>query len=409
VSQSRSVILSSEADVPRARHARWGVLALFAIAGVLFSGLLTRLPSIREQLAITEGQLGRLLMFGALGSLASLLAAGAVITRFGTRRVLTVASIAAAAAFLLLGIGSSLGLVWMVALGLAVNGLTFAFVNVSMNSEGTAIERHLGHTIMPQFHAAFSIGAAAGALVSSVLAAHDVSPLWQLTSLGVVALAVRLVVIPFAVFDGHAGDGARRSLGPMAVIRQAASAYRERRTILIGLVILASALSEGAASAWIAIAVVDGFGRTEAVGGQMYFIFVAAMILVRLSGNRLVDRFGRVAALRVSAVSVVIGLSLFALAPAFPVAALGLLGWGFGAALAVPIGFSAASDESGRAPARIAAVSSFASIAGLTGPPLIGYIADFTGARHALLIICLAMVVSVSLAGSVRRLTVTHS
>ena len=379
------------------------MLALFGIGGVLFSGWLTRLPSIRVELTITEGQLGQLLMFGALGSLASLLAAGPVIARHGTRRVLTVASAASAGAFVLLGVGSARGLVWMVALGIACNGLTFAFINVSMNAEGTAVEQQLGRTVMPQFHAAFSIGAGVGALVSSVLAAHDVSPLWQLSGMGVVALAVRLAVIPFAAFHGHAADDARESFGPIAVIRQAASAYRERRTLLIGLVILASSLSEGAASAWIAIAVVDGFGRSESVGGQMYFVFVAAMVLVRLSGNRLVDRFGRVIALRTSAASVVIGLSLFVLAPSFPVAALGLVGWGFGAALAVPIGFSAASDEPGRAPARIAAVSSFSSIAGLTGPPLIGYIADVTGARHALLIICLAMVVSVSVAGSVRR------
>jgi len=393
----------ADAAAQRLRRARWGVLALFGIAGVLFSGWLTRLPSIRAELSITEGRLGGLLMFGALGSLASLLAAGPVIARHGTRRVLTVSSAAATGAFVVLGVGSALGLVWMVALGIAFNGLTFAFINVSMNAEGTAVEQQLGRTVMPQFHAAFSIGAGIGALVSSLLAAHDVSPLWQLTGMGVVALAVRLAVIPFAVYKGHAADDAHESVGPIAVIRQAASAYRERRTLLIGLVMLASSLSEGAASAWIAIAVVDGFGRSESVGGQMYFVFVAAMVLVRLSGNRLVDRFGRVTALRASAASVVVGLSLFVLAPSFPVAALGLVAWGIGAALAVPIGFSAAADEPGRAPARIAAVSSFSSIAGLTGPPLIGYIADVTGVRHALLIICFAMVVSVSVAGSVRR------
>lgn len=376
---------------------------LFGIAGVLFSGWLTRLPSIRAELSITEGRLGGLLMFGALGSLASLLAAGPVIARHGTRRVLTVASVAATGAFVVLGVGSALGLVWMVALGIAFNGLTFAFINVSMNAEGTAVEQQLGRTVMPQFHAAFSIGAGIGALVSSLLAAHDVSPLWQLTGMGVVALGVRLAVIPFAVYKGHAADDVHESVGPIAVIRQAASAYRERRTLLIGLVMLASSLSEGAASAWIAIAVVDGLGRSESVGGQMYFVFVAAMVLVRLSGNRLVDRFGRVTALRASAASVVVGLSLFVLAPSFPVAALGLVAWGIGAALTAPIGFSAAADEPGRAPARIAAVSSFSSIAGLTGPPLIGYIADVTGVRHALLIICFAMVVSVSVAGSVRR------
>jgi len=388
---------------PRLSRARWGILALFGTAGVLFAGWLTRLPSIRGELSITEGQLGRLLMFGALGSLAALLTAGPVIARVGTRRVLSVASYAATGAFLMIGTGSALGLSWLVGLGIAFNGLSFAYLNVSMNAEGSVVEQHRGRTTMPQFHAAFSIGAGLGALISAVLAAHHVSPFWQLAGLGAVALVVRLVAIPFAVFDGHAHVGEQEPGGPLTAIRRAATAWRERRTVLIGVVILASALSEGAASAWIAIAVVDGFHRTETVGDQMYFVFIAAMVTVRMLGPRLVDRFGRVVALRASAVSVVVGLTAFSLAPTFPTAAVGLVAWGFGAALAIPIGFSAASDEPRLAPARIAAVASFSSIAGLTGPPLIGYLADYTGARHALLLICCAMILSFTLAGNVRR------
>ena len=75
--------------------------------------------------------------------------------------------------------------------------------------------------------------------------------------------------------------------------------------------------------------------------------------------------------------------------------------WGFGAALAVPVGIAAASDDPMRAAGRVAVVSSFASVASIAAPPLLGIAAESIGARHALVLIAVAMVVSVLLAGRV--------
>jgi len=47
-------------------------------------------------------------------------------------------------------------------------------------------------------------------------------------------------------------------------------------------------------------------------------------------------------------------------------------------------------------------VSSFSSIASLSAPPLLGLLAQQIGVRHALLLICLAMIASASVAGTVR-------
>ena len=167
-------------------------------------------------------------------------------------------------------------------------------------------------------------------------------------------------------------------------IATALDSWREPRTLLIGVVVLAAALSEGSANDWLSLAVVDGFDRSEAVGGAMLGLFVGAMTLVRLLGTRLIDRFGRVDVLRVSGTVSVVGLLLFGFAPTFALAGVGIVLWGFGAALAVPVGIAAASDDPLRAAGRVAVVSSFASVASIAAPPLLGIAAAATGARHAL-------------------------
>lgn len=76
--------------------------------------------------------------------------------------------------------------------------------------------------------------------------------------------------------------------------------------------------------------------------------------------------------------------------------------WGLGAGLGVPIGFSAASDEPHRAAARVAAVSSFATIAGLVMPQIIGQLGELVELREALMVVSGAAVMSFLLARAVR-------
>ena len=51
--------------------------------------------------------------------------------------------------------------VWPAAVGLFLYGIGTGAWDVSMNVEGAAVERHLGRTIMPRFHAAFCLGTVA--------------------------------------------------------------------------------------------------------------------------------------------------------------------------------------------------------------------------------------------------------
>ncbi|HEX5331315.1 MAG TPA: MFS transporter [Cellulomonas sp.] len=408
---------------PVVARARLLLLGLFALNGLTFSSWLARLPTVRDELGLSTGQLGTVLLAGSAGSLVMVMLAGALVTRFGGRRVLVVSTAGFTVAYVFMGIGPTVGSVAMLVVGVMLNGMSFALCNVPLNVETAAVERRMGRTMLPHFHAAFSIGAVVGSGLGG-LASHGGVPLTvQLGVTAVVALAWRLGSLSHVILD--TGVAARRTdltaselavpdaaapspvvPGPPSRRRGLASAldaWREPRTLLIGAVIMAAALSEGSANNWLSLAVVDGFGRAEAVGAVVLAVFIGSMTLVRLLGTRLIDRFGRVAVLRVSGLVALAGLLLFGLAPTLLVAGAGAMAWGFGAALAFPIGIAAASDDPMRAAARVSVISAFSSVASLAAPPLLGLVAQSIGIRHALLLITAAMVVSVLLARSVGR------
>lgn len=424
--QSPSDLLSD----PRAlARARWVLLGVFALNGVMMSSWLARIPSVRDALSLTPADLGVVLLAGAVGALVTVTAAGPFVTRFGGRVAFGVSAVLFGVAFLLLGLGPATGSVPLLAAGIFVNGMAFSLGNVPMNVESAGIERRVGRTILPQFHAAFSVGAVVGSLVGAACAHAQVPVLVQFVATGAVATVWRLAAIPATVHDtlpsrtpvpaeapapvDALGDavvdvetaGLRSRLARRgARLGAALSAWREPRTLLIGLVILSAALSEGSANDWLSLAVVDGFAQTEAVGAVVFGTFVAAMTVMRLAGTRLIDRFGRVTVLRASGVASIAGLLLFGFAPTLQLAGVGVVLWGFGAALAVPVGIAAASDEPLRAAGRVSVVSAFSSMASLAAPPLLGLAAEAMGARHALVLIVAAMVLSVLLARQVTPL-----
>ncbi len=403
-------------------RARWLLLGLFGLNGLMLSSWLARIPAVRDALGLSTAELGLVLLTGSLGALVTISLSGVLVTRYGGRVGLLLSTAGFALAFTLIGLGAALGLVQLLAAGIFLNGVSFALGNVPLNVETAAVERRMRRTVLPQFHAAFSIGAVAGSLLGAgaarlgvpllvqFTATAAIGTVWRLLSIRGAVLELRPVpVAPLLPTEGSTGLATEAvgdrvaGLGPVSRVPSALGAWRERRTLLIGVVIMSAALTEGSASDWLSLAVVDGFERPEAVGAAVFGVFVASMTGVRLLGTRLIDRWGRVTVLRVSGAVSFVGLLVFGLAPRLEVAVVGVVAWGLGAALAVPIGIAAASDDPVRAAGRVSVVSAFASVAALAAPPLLGLVAGYVGARHALLLITVAMVVSVSVARVVAR------
>jgi MFS family permease len=371
-------------DVGRVAHARLGILILFLSMGVMLATFLSRLPTIRDDLGVDKGRLATLLIFGAGGAFIALLLTGWAAARFGTRAILFWSTFAYTGTFLIIALSSHIGAPALFAVGQGLSSFGFAFTNVSMNAEAAAVERHMGRKVMPQFHAAFSVGMALGLAIGAVFSHFHVEVLWHFSILALALMVVRLAVIPMAVIDGRPVEPEGSGLGgPFATARRE---FRDHRVLMIGAIIFAASVTENAAAQWVAISGVDDFGKRESVGDAMYWLFVVAMVTIRSLGTNLLERFGRVAMLRASAVSTILGILVFAFTPTFWLVPVALVLWGMGAALGVPIGFSAAADEPKRAAARVAAVSSFATVAGV-----------------AILVVILGCLVTLTLARAVRR------
>ena len=401
--------------ISQLQRVRWSLVAMFGVFGIIVTSWMGRLPSVREALGISAGQLGVFLVVGAIGSLVGITVIGSVIVRHGSATTLRLGMVGALLGFTLIGTATLVGSSALFVAGILVNGLSTPATNVSVNLEAARVEKLLGKAILPHVHAAFSVGALFGSGVSALTSTFNVHVAWHIIGIAVLVTGARLALIgPGTELQdtperhlrraAAAGNGAaatsrtKRGASSGSVLR----AWGEKRTLLIGLVLLAASMSEGAAANWLNLAVVDGFATREAVGAMAYGTFVVAMLTVRLLGASLIDRFGRVAVLRVSGVSAFVGLLAFGLGPSLPLAWVGIALWGAGAAMAFPIGTAAAADDPSKAAARVSVVGSFGSIASLSAPPVLGLLADSWGVRHALLIITAAMVVSLAAAGQVR-------
>ena len=377
------------------------VYAIFFLSGFNFASWASRLPLVRDLLGFDPAQMGRFVLVTAIGSIIGLPLSGWIVQRFGGR--LTIATFAAinVTGFVLGAWGVTHGSLALAVVGLFLSGVGMGVWDAAMNLEGAAVEQHLGRAIMPRFHASFSFGTMAGAALGALAAQVEVPLVIHLCTAVLVSLALVLVAVRFLLPDAEVDGGATTGAAVEAAAAGASApaarsnpfgAWLERRTLLIGVVVLAAALTEGAANDWLSLAVVDGFESSHTTGAVALFVFLTAMTGMRLLGTALLDRYGRVAVLRMSAGLALSGLALFGLSPWLPLALVGVVGWGLGAALGFPVGMSAASDDPARAAGRLSVVSTVGYTAFFAGPPLLGELAAHVGYRNALLSIAVPLV-----------------
>ncbi|WP_149204182.1 MFS transporter [Actinotalea subterranea] len=393
-----------------AQVAATAVFVTFFLNGFNFASWAARLPAVRDGLGMRPEQIGLLLLIGSIGSLAALPLSGLVVVRLGARRTILTFATANVAGLLLAAVGVSMGQVWFVVPALVLFGIGTGVWDAAMNLEGAAVEQRLGRAIMPWFHAGFSFGTMAGAALGAVAARMGAPVLAHLA----VALTLSMVGVVvcsrwFLPEGTHRPDGADDAGSTAADgTREGAgrtfNAWLEPRTLMVGLVVLAAALTEGAANDWVALAVVDGFDAPDETGALAFGVFVTAMTGMRLLGTMLLDRWGRVVVLRLSAALSLAGLVVFGLVPSLGLALAGAVLWGMGAALGFPVGMSAASDDPRRAAPRLAVVATIGYSAFLAGPPLLGLLAEHVGYRHALLAIAVPVVIGLFVIPAARPL-----
>jgi MFS family permease len=371
-------------DAARVRRARLAVAACFFTNAVFYAGLVPRLPAVKEQLGLSSTALGTALAGLPLGALLAALSSAAFIRRFGSGRV-------ASAGLVLLGVA-----VWAVSVApnwaalaavLLVVGALDAVVDVAQNAHGLRVQRLYRRSILNGFHGIWSIGAVTGGLLGSVAAGLRVPLPVHLGASAVVFGALALVA-------GRAMLPGRDE--PDAVVEASPRERPRRRAAVPALAVLGvlaacGAFVEDAGASWSALYLRTELDTGPAVAGLGFVALAVAMTVGRLTGDRVVDRFGQRRVARVGGAVIAGGMGLALALPSVPTTLAGFALAGLGVATLIPAVYQAADELPGLPHGTgLAVVNWLLRIGFLIAPPLIGALADAFSLRFGLLTVVLA-------------------
>jgi predicted MFS family arabinose efflux permease len=370
------------------RNARLAVLAVFFFNGLVIGSWVVRIPAVKEKLGLGDGLLGVALLGMAVGALVAMPIVGALVSRFGSRRIVGVAALVLAASLLAPALAPSLFFLVpaLLLLGAANGGL-----DVAMNAQAVAVERGYGRPIMSSFHAAWSFGGLGGAALGGLLASKGIGPLPHFAA-GATLVAVAFVVAYGSLLPSQAdasGEGTPAFARPT------------RALLGLGIISFCVLLGEGAMGDWSAVYLDDTLKTGPGFAAAGYAAFSLSMAFGRLFGDRFTELLGPATLVRSCAAIAAVGLGV-ALAAAQPIIALaGFACAGAGFSIIFPTALSAAGRTGGPTGPALAAVTTAAYTGFLVGPPFIGFLAELTGLGYALYLVIALSATIILLAGTV--------
>ncbi|WP_432561666.1 MFS transporter [Kineococcus sp. SYSU DK003] len=386
------------------RRARSAVAGCFFLNAVFYSSLVPRLPELRDGLGISNAALGTAIAALPLGSLVAAPFSSVVLRRLGSAWTASAGLVLLAAA-ISAAVAAPTWPLLVVAFFLA--GLVDALVDVAQNAHGLRVQRAYGRSILNSFHGVWSVGAATGAVLGSAGAALTVpltGQVWVTAAvLGVVALLLQRLMLRGPDRPEPTGD-------ETAAARRATPRRRARvvaAVLALGLLAACGSLVEDAGSSWSAIYLHDELGTAAGTAGLGYLALMVAMTFARLTGDRLVDRYGQRRVVRTGGAMTALGMGTALLWPSLPLTLAGFALAGAGVATLIPAAFHAADELPGLPHGVGLSLVNWAMRLGfLLSPPLIGLIADTVSLRLGLTVTVAAglatLVLGRSLAGRER-------
>lgn len=357
---------------PHASFARFALLAMFVLHGMLFGLWATQIPLAKVRLDVSLTTFGVALLCVAAGAVVAMPVAGALINLFGSARLTMVTGMMFAASVAAPSLAPNL-LLFMA--GGALLGASIGSMDVAMNAHGLLIERALKRPVMSGFHGGFSIGAAVGTIGGAWLLGAA-GPAVQLAAVcGPVFIA--MLVCSHYLLPSHLDRGLSGSH----------FAWPTGASIGLGLLCFLALMIEGSVADWGALMLRERFVVDAAFAAMAFGFYQTGMSVARFTGDRLRLHFGAVRLVAASAGLTAAGTAAALLVPhpGLSLAAFAFAGIGIGNV--APILFAGGGRLEPDAPGRgIAAVTSLGYSGFLAGPPLIGVVADFTSLQQAMFI-----------------------
>lgn len=369
---------------------------MFLVHGLLVATWVSRIPAVQAALHLNNAELGLTLLSSAVGAVCAIPFAGRFVTRYGSRKVTAISSVAFCFSLVLPGLAvNAPGL----AAALFAFGATAAAMDVSMNAQGVEVEKRLPKPTMSRFHGMFSLGGMIGAGIGGIVAAHHIRPVIHFGTSAFVYLLAIIVVAPL-LLQTH--DGVQPH-------QHALSLRRIPRALLalsaIGFCIL---LSEGAMADWTAVYLRQVLNAGSGTAAAGYSVFSAAMATFRFLGDLVTSRLGAARTVRTGGLLAACGM-LWALSAHSPARAMpGFAAAGAGFSIIIPLVFGGGGRVQSVSPgAGIATVTGVGYIGFIVGPPAIGFASQVFTLRYALGLVVICCIVASLLSGFIGPLRQT--
>ena len=357
----------------RTRSAWWATVILFLVHGLVVGTWVSRIPTVKFTLHLNDAVLGATLLSTAFGAMCTIPITGSLISRFGSKRVTSVSSIAFCLSV------SLMGLAWnaiSLAAALFIFGGIAAAMDVSMNAQGVEVEKAMARPTMSRFHAMFSFGAMAAAAIGGWVAARDIAPLVHFLIGGLASLIAITVAIPL-LLETHAHLAAREHGLPLRSLPAVLVALSA-----IGFCVL---LAEGAMADWTAVYYRQTLHTGPGLAAEGYAVFSAAMAVFRFIGDWITAHLGPFRTVRAGCLVAAAGLIWTLSSHSALLGLPGLAITGAGLSIVIPLVFGGGGRVPGINPGPgIATVTGIGYVGFIVGPPAIGFVSQLITLRYAL-------------------------
>ncbi len=387
--------ISTAIPVNKARriNSAVAIAIVFVVHAALTTGWVPRIPVVQQHLRLDDTRLGLALVGAPLSEVVTVLFAGRLIRRVGSRRALLWLLPGFCLTAPLPGVANS-GLTLFVSL--VIWGGLGGSVGVAMNAKAVEVEAQSGRPILSRLHGLWSLGAFLGAGLGTAAGAAGMAVWMQLAAMGVLGGAsshLPMRGLPMRGLPASVAESTR------------SKGFARPRLLLAALALVAfcSLFDEGSAETWSAPFVAESARVRIGVAGIGYVAYALSMCSGRLAGDRIVRRFGPVVTIRSLVSLAALGFGTALLLPGLISDLLGFALLGFGFSAVIPLVFRASSRVPGTLPgSALAAVSSAGSLGLVAGPPVIGALATMSALRSALGLIVVNALVIVAAAGVTR-------
>jgi MFS family permease len=362
---------------------------LFFMLGLCFASWASRIPSIQQSLHLSDAALGVVLFALPVGSMISMPFSGWLVTKYGSKRVVTNAIILYS--LLLISLGFAQSLVQLI-ITLILFGIAGNLTNIAVNTQALGVEARYGRKIMASFHGLWSLAGFTAAGVGTLMIGQNIIPLHHFMLIAAIILLAVAICFQY-LLPTEVKPAEKTPLFPKP----------DKPLVMLGIITFCCRICEGAMFDWSGIYLKKVVQAEPSWIGAGYTAFMCTMATGRFVADWITHKIGFKRTVQGSGVLIATGLLIAVVFPYLLSAIIGFLLVGFGVSSVVPLVYSEAGRSSTIAPGvALAAVSSIGFLGFLIGPPLIGVVAGMAGLQTSFIIIAV-MGLNVALMASLRK------